>query len=548
MQGTDFFFALSSENHSVPNTSPVPDPDFDEIKTSMQTPNTPSILLINPPVAKPCEPPASIARLGGALRDAGIDYSMLDLNLLCLLDQFDQLDTPFDSTDTWSRRAWKNRQRNLDAVRSADTYRSLDRYRRVTQDLNRVMWLAGQNQQLDITLENYSTPVKSPLASEDLLKSAENFQTNHFFPSFSRHLIDYLENHDHDYIGLSLSYLSQALIGFALIGYIRKTRPDLKIIVGGGLMTSWVNSPNWNEPFSGLIDYCVKGAGEQELLQILGSDSGTRLGSYDYSGFTLDRYFAPGRILPYASSYGCYWKKCRFCPDFAENSCYIARSADDAVDELNGLIDTYNPSLIHLLDNAISPVVLRRLTETKPGIPWYGFARFEKDLEDLDYCRALKQSGCVMLKLGLESGSQRVLDQLDKGINLERAATILTNLHQCGIGTYVYLLFGTPVETEKEALMTLDFVRAHHEAITFFNLAIFNMPVCGTEAEEVENRFSGGDLSLYCDFKHPNGWDRKHVRNFLQKKFRKDPLSRPIDLRSPGVFGSNHAPLLFVAR
>lgn len=498
-----------------------------------------SILLINPPVAKPCEPPASVARLGGALSDAGIDYGLLDLNLLCLLDQFD---LPGEASDTWSRRAWKNRYANLDAVRTPDTYRLPDRYRRVTQDLNRVMWLTGRKVDLDITLENFSSEMQSPLSSDDLLKSADIFQTNHFFPMFSKHLQNELRTHVPEYIGLSLSYLSQALIGFALIGYIRKTWPGIKLIVGGGLMTSWMNSPNWNDPFTGLIDHCVKGAGEAALLQILGSNSGARLGSYDYSGLPFDRYLSPGRILPYAASYGCYWKRCRFCPDYAEKSCYQARSAEEAVDELSGLIDTYNPALVHLLDNAISPPLLRRLTKTDHTIPWYGFARFEKDLEDIDFCRELKQSGCVMLKLGLESGSQKVLDQLDKGINLERAATVLNNLYRCGIGTYVYLLFGTPAETEADAMMTLDFVRSHHQAITFFNLAIFNMPVCGSEAEQVENRFSDGDLSLYCDFEHPHGWDRKRVRHFLQKQFRKDPLIRPIDQRNPGVFGSNHAP------
>ena len=149
-----------------------------------------------------------------------------------------------------------------------------------------------------------------------------------------------------------------------------------------------------------------------------------------------------------------------------------------------------------------------------------------------------------MLKLGLESGSSKVLEKLNKGVELERAARILANLRQAGIAAYVYLLFGTPAETESEAVQTLEFVRRHHEAISFLNLAIFNMPVCSPEAEHLEDRFSDGDLSLYCDFIHPAGWDRKSVRDFLQKRFRRDPLIKTIERRSPGVFGSNHAPFL----
>ena len=503
--------------------------------------SAPTILLVNPPVAMPCEPPAGIARLAGALRDNGLDCEVLDLSLACMLGQFD---AGLNPDDRWSKRACKNRYRNLSAIRSSSLYPNADRYRRVVSDLGKFVALAGGQSGCALSLADFRDPEKSPLSSADLLESAEKFTSNHFFDQFSTVLQKTIERCRPDYVGISFSYLSQALSGFAVAGFVSRRYPQIQIVAGGGLMTSWMNSPRWNDPFSGLIDYCIKGAGEVELLQVAGSDGRTRLGRFDYRGFPLDDYLAPGRILPYAASYGCYWKKCRFCPDFAENSCYLARTADEAVSELGGMIEIYRPTLVHLLDNAVSPALLRRLAEIRFDTSWYGFARFEKDLEDLDFCRALKRSGCVLLKLGLESGSQQVLDRLDKGVPLERASVVLNNLRRCGIATYVYLLFGTPPETEADALMTLDFVRAHHESITFFNLAIFNMPVCGSAAEAGINRFSDGDLSLYGDFKHPHGWDRRQIRNFLQKRFRKDPLIRPIELRSPGVFGSHHAPFL----
>ena len=59
------------------------------------------------------------------------------------------------------------------------------------------------------------------------------------------------------------------------------------------------------------------------------------------------------------------------------------------------------------------------------------------------YGRALHRSGCVMLKLGLESGDQAVLDALDKGIDLQQTAQALANLKAAGITVYAYLLFGT---------------------------------------------------------------------------------------------------------
>ena len=499
------------------------------------------MLLINPPVAKPCEPPAGIARIAGALQANGIDCTLVDLSQECLLDQLDQQLIP---VDTWSRRALKHKDRYLDDLRSLSLYQSPDRYQRAISDLGRILAVIGDTSDCDISFANFNERTKSPLASGDLLKSARCPESNVFYPFFSRRLEIMIQNYNPGSIGVSFSYLSQALTGFAILGFIRKRYPEVQTIAGGGLLTSWMNSPNWNDPFRGLIDHCIKGAGESELLRLYGKERATMLGTFNYDDFNLQHYLSPGLILPYSASAGCYWKKCRFCPDHAEDTAYLAKPVSESIAELKTLISAYNPVLLHLLDNAISPALLKALIDSPPAVPWYGFCRFEKDLESFDFCLSLKKSGCVMLKLGLESGSQQVLDRLHKGIRLDRVEIVLDNLRRAGIATYIYLLFGTPAETESDALKTLDFVKRQSESITFFNLAIFNMPICGPEADGVVDRFSDGDLSLYCDFIHPHGWDRKTVRNFLDKQFRKDPCIREIDRRNPPVFGSNHAPFL----
>ncbi len=501
--------------------------------------STPKVLLINPPVTLPSEPPAGIARLAGALREHEIDCRVLDLSFICLLAQFDK---EFLPEDRWSSRAWKNRRRDLAKIRSSRLYDSPDRYQRTVSDLSRILNRLGRESGSELSFSNYSDSAHSPLVSADLLACAERFEQNFFYHRFGPLLSNTLGEYSPDYVGVSLSYLSQALTGFSIIGFLRHRFPSLKIIAGGGLITSWMSSPAWKEPFAGLIDACISGPGEDALLELCGKKSRSKLGCFNFDGFELSSYLAPGVVLPYGASHGCYWQKCSFCPDFAEGSCYRAQKPASAHAEIRDLAEQHNPVLVHLLDNAVSPSLLRALAADPIGVPWYGFARFEKDLADPDFCRALKKSGCVMLKLGLESGSQRVLDQLNKGVDLQRAAKILTNLEAVGIAAYVYLLFGTPAETEADALLTMDFVRCHHRAITFFNLAIFNMPVCSPEAVHLEKRFSDGDLSLYCDFNHPGGWDRKTVRNFLQKRFRRDPLINEIDKRNPGPFGSNHAP------
>jgi len=497
------------------------------------------MLLIHPPVAKPSEPPAGIARLAGALSAHKIPCTLLDANLEGMLHLLRRT-MPDEPPDTWTSRAMRNHDRNLAAVGSAATYRSPDRYKRAVIDLNRAL----EPQSSGIAgIANYQDPALSPLRSSDLLRSAQHPEQNPFYPYFSMRLRALVEKNHPSVVGMSLSYLSQALTAFAMIGFLRNTWPHLKIACGGGLMTSWMRRPGWNAPFSGLIDCCIEGPGEAALLGLAGIHETDKPHAPDYSSLPLYEYLAPGPVLPYSASSGCLWNRCSFCPEHAEDNRYMPIAAARAAEEVKQLVQQHHPLLIHFLDNALSPALMHALIAAPPGAPWYGFVRIGKDLADPDYVRALKTSGCVMLKLGIESGDQGVLDALSKGVDLATASAALRTLKNTGIATYAYLLFGTPVETRKEALKTLSFTEQHAHAITFLNLAIFNMPVGTPDAERYgTGSFYEGDLSLYTDFAHPAGWNRREVRRFLNEEFRRNPAIAAVVKNDPPFFTSNHAP------
>jgi hypothetical protein len=498
------------------------------------------MLLIHPPLAKPCEAPAGIARLAGALRGHGQACTLVDANLEGLLSL---LDTPLAATDTWSRRAGRNLVANLAALRDLKLYHNPDRYQRAVADVNRVLEMAGRSHGLALTLANYQDPALSPLKSDDLLKAASAPETSIFHPYFSIRLPQLLDEINPAMAGLSLNYLSQALPTFAMIGFLNRYAPGLPVVLGGGLVTSWLRSPTWRNPFGGLIDHLVAGPGEGPLLKLLGHTAEPEQQTPDYSGLPLAEYLAPGVILPYAASSGCYWKRCTFCPEKAEQNPYQPMPVEQVLADIDRLTTETRPGLIHFLDNAISPALMKGLAARPPGVPWYGFSRIAPELADVEFCRALKRSGCVMLKLGLESGDQGVLTATDKGINLDLVSQVLTALEQAGIATFVYLLFGTPAETLTEARRTMEFVVRHRTAITFLNLAVFNMPIAGLEAQALAtNPFFEGDLSLYTGFTHPLGWDRQAIRLFLDQEFKRQPAIDAILKRSPPLFTSNHAP------
>lgn len=503
------------------------------------------MLLIYPPVAKPSEPPAGIAKLAGTLTRHGVACRLLDANIEGLLYMLQQAPT---ASDTWSRRAIRHRDNNLAALKNMEIYRSPERYARAVRDLQRALAIAAPGQRVTLGLADYHDRRLSPLRSADLLEAARHPEQNIFYPYFQKRLPEIMEDVETPIIGISLNYLNQALCAFALIGYIKQTFPRCRVIMGGGLVTSWMQRPGWQNPFSSLVDHLVAGPGEQPLLDLLGIGGAKEAHvTPTYRALPLADYMAPGVILPYSASSGCYWSKCAFCPERAEDNPYHPLPVEQVLADLHELTGTTKPVLIHFLDNAISPRLLRALVENPPGAPWYGFSRISRELTDGDFCQALKRSGCAMLKLGLESGDQGVLDAMGKGVDLATAALALKNLKKAGIAVYLYLLFGTPTETEAAAQRTLAFIVQHREAISFLNLAIFNMPICGPEIAEYETkRFYDGDLSLYTGFRHPHVWDRKRIRHFLDREFRQHPAIASLLKNDPPLFTSNHAAFRYI--
>jgi hypothetical protein len=502
----------------------------------------PKIILLHPPLTKPSEPPAGLAKLSSCLAANRIDHKVIDANIEGIRYLLKDASNKNTTNDRWTTRACKKMESNLTALQDIATYQSPSRYQRAVMDINHLINVAGKSWRVDLSLADYHDQCLSPVKSADLISAAEKPHANPFYPYFQHRLMNALEENP-EFFGFSLNYLSQALCTFAMIGFIKRIAPRQKIILGGSLVTSWIKLGAHNDIFKGLVDEMVAGAGEEKLLKLLEVKEGLINCSPDYSGFPINQYLSPGMILPYSSARGCYWHNCAFCPEKAEGNTYLPLKVSQATQELQTLTRLLNPSLIHILDSSISPSLLSALAQRPPGAPWYGFTRITEHLADADFCLSLKRSGCIMLKVGIESGDQEVLDQLNKGIDLTTASAVLKTLKRAGVATYCYFLFGTPPENEESAGKTLDFVCRHHDCIDFLNLAIFNLPALSEDAQSLKTRdFYEGDLSLYRDFEHPLGWHRTDVRKFLEKIFKKHPAVAEILQRTPDYFTSNHAP------
>jgi hypothetical protein len=524
------------------------------------------VLLIHPPAAKPAEAPLGTAVLLAALRQTGIPAEAIDANLeayLYLLDgeRLGAAVGPAPSTSL--RRALRHAAPSLELLRSPAAIRSFPRYATAVHHLNAALSACrGAEGTERLTLGDYGHGSLSPFSPADLERLGRGEGTTLFHGYFSDRVLPQVAAVQPKMVGLSVNYLHQVLPAFELAGLIRRSFPGIAIIGGGGMFGSWRETlRRLNLRFS-VYDRVVFGPGEGPLAALAAGTAGEEYFlegvapfgfSPDFGFAPLARYLTPLPVLPVNASRGCYWRRCLFCPDDASPAQPFSASPSGAFpDLLLDLSQRYGARHFHLTDNAIPPATMAALAargEDLHGLAWHGFVRFERALLDRKLVSGLARSGCRMLQLGLESGSQPVLDRLQKGTQLEVAGAILENLRQAGIGTYVYVMLGTPGETRDDAEQTLAFLEEHAEAIGFLNLSLMNLPRDSAMVDDA--RAFGIDslahpdeaepLGLYRSFSAEGGWDRGAARRFLQGRLAGSPAIRRILARTPPLFTSNHA-------
>ncbi len=179
-----------------------------------------------------------------------------------------------------------------------------------------------------------------------------------------------------------------------------------------------MRSPGWRNPFAGLVDAMIAGPGEAPLLALFGKRHDGGCDRPDLDGFPLADYLAPGAILPYSASSGCWWRRCSFCPERRRGESvppHPAAAGHGGPPRPDRAVPPgADPPARQRPESRASPGPRRRTLRAPPGTDLPGSCR---SLRILDFCRRLKDSGCVMLKLGLESarsGGSRRPEQGDR--------------------------------------------------------------------------------------------------------------------------------------
>ncbi len=321
------------------------------------------------------------------------------------------------------------------------------------------------------------------------------------FIEYFEQKIDEILKEKPELIGISINSNDQMLAGLTFAKML-KERCNAHIIIGG----TWVEAEHKKikqdkELFNSFADSCIRGLGEISIIQLaeyienkrpIEEVSGLiyvqnniiceneqpdcsfdKIHHSDYSGYKFEQYFVPEPVIPIRVSHGCYWGKCTFC-DYNYNKIYSPRTVDDVISEIEDLVKKSNIRYFYFQDAALSPKFLGefsdKIIKKNLKIRYYSNLRFEKEFNK----RLLKQiykSGMRIAQWGLESGCQKILDKMNKGIKKDAAHKILKTAYKIGFYNHLYLIVDFPGETYEDFKETADFLRLNKKYIHsfFFN-------------------------------------------------------------------------------
>ena len=203
-------------------------------------------------------------------------------------------------------------------------------------------------------------------------------------------------------------------------------------------------------------------------------------------------YLIPELILPVRASMtnSCYWGKCIYCNCSGGERRYSLMSVERFTNEIEYLSKKYNTKYFAFWDNSIHPNYISRvadiLIKKKLNIKYNFYARLEKEFS-LELLKKIKKSGCIAIHWGLDSCSQKLLDYINKGINIETAKRVLKDSNKAGILNNIYLMFGLPSETIEDMYENLKFIQENCKNIdNVINIGRVEFPNSSIMGEKYE--------------------------------------------------------------
>ncbi|MBN2482654.1 MAG: radical SAM protein [Candidatus Omnitrophica bacterium] len=188
----------------------------------------------------------------------------------------------------------------------------------------------------------------------------------------------------------------------------------------------------------------------------------------DFSDFDLSHYDLAG--LPISTSRGCI-NRCLFCEESVLWGKYRRRTAENVYEEIVYQLEK-NPHVtyFHFNDSLINGDVIMLgklialLIRSRPPVSWGGQMMIRREM-DYPFLKKAYQAGLRSVSLGLESGSEKVLQSMGKRFSLTEARKVIRDTHAAGIQVSVNIIVGFPRETWEDIRYTVDFLKRNRRNI-----------------------------------------------------------------------------------
>jgi len=305
--------------------------------------------------------------------------------------------------------------------------------------------------------------------------------------NFEKYLLPDLEDLFHHAI-LDIISSKPKVIGFSLystnihaslymIKQIKSMMPDVCIVVGGPECATGGGASYFTQP--GLINYVFVGEAEEKLLNLLenlpdsqeypdrqevgSTNSKLDLDTYaypDYTDYILSNYLHQDGVS-IETSRGCV-AQCSFC---AETYFWKFRSMtpDRVVEEMKYQADLHGVSRFWFVDSLVNGNLknFQRLVDLiidqNLQINWNSYARCDGRMSR-DFLFKVSKSGCTCLSYGVESGSQKILHDMRKKIEIWEIENNLRDSADAGIFNHANWMIGFPTEGPLDYLHSLQLI------------------------------------------------------------------------------------------
>jgi len=216
---------------------------------------------------------------------------------------------------------------------------------------------------------------------------------------------------------------------------------------------------------------------------------------------------------------------CKWCSTAVYGQSYRRRAAADVVDEILMLKDRYQPDAIWFVDDVFTvshkwiKSFHQEMLKKNAFIPFECITRAER-LND-EVLQLLKEAGCFRIWIGAESGSQRIVDAMDRRVDIDVVKQMIQKTNAMGMESGTFIMLGYPGEKEEDIRQTITYLKEANP--TQFTITVA-YPIKGTtlynEIAENITQQPNWETSTDRDIEFKRTYRRKyynfalsHVRN-----------------------------------